>query len=318
VDDFYSLWYLAFAFVTVRAIWAAPSRRQARYCTALAVVWIGGSLAAVAIPSAGPIYYALVTGDPGPYAGLVSALHAQPLLATTFQSDLWRAYADGAVNLVAGIAAFPSLHVAMPALYLLSAPSRREAWFWSGFTALTWVCSTLLGWHYAIDGAAGVALSGLAWWLACRLHRETAATPNIPACSLSPKRQPAPATALRAICQRTQPPRKPLRMRIRSAVPLVAALLLASCGEQILHIESDTSWTGTIDGSPVSGRGSYEGRLPNRTAARGSVCWRIEKDSDAGTLRAWVEQGTFFGLGNVVESEMTTTAPHGVVSGCVE
>ncbi len=107
-------------------------------------------------------------------------------------------------------------------------------------------------------------------------------------------------------------------MRIRSAVPLVAALLLASCGEQILHIESDTSWTGTIDGSLVSGRGAYEGRLPNRTAGRGSVCWSIEKDSDAGTLKAWVEQGTFFGLGNVVESEMTTTAPHGVVSGCVE
>jgi hypothetical protein len=108
------------------------------------------------------------------------------------------------------------------------------------------------------------------------------------------------------------------QMRIRSAVPLVAAVLLSSCGEQILRIESDTSWTGTIDGSVISGRGSYEGRLPARTPSRGSVCWRIVKDSDAGTLRAWVEQGTFFGLGNVVESEMTTTAPHGVVSGCVE
>jgi hypothetical protein len=107
-------------------------------------------------------------------------------------------------------------------------------------------------------------------------------------------------------------------MRLRSALPFVAALLLASCGEQVLHIESDTAWSGTVGGSAVSGRGPWEGRLPARTPGRGQVCWRIQKDSDAGTLRAWVEQGTFFGLGNVVESEMTTTAPHGVVSGCVE
>jgi hypothetical protein len=107
-------------------------------------------------------------------------------------------------------------------------------------------------------------------------------------------------------------------MRFRSALPLVAAVLLSSCGEQILHIESDTAWSGTVGASAVSGRGSWEGRLPNRTASRGQVCWRIQKDSDAGTLRVWVEQGTFFGLGNVVESEMTTTAPHGAVSGCVE
>lgn len=107
-------------------------------------------------------------------------------------------------------------------------------------------------------------------------------------------------------------------MRLKSGLPLVAALLLASCGEQVLHIESDTAWSGTVGTSAVSGRGSWEGRLPARTPARGQVCWRIQKGTDAGTLRAWVEQGTFFGLGNVVESEMTTTAPHGVVSGCVE
>jgi hypothetical protein len=107
-------------------------------------------------------------------------------------------------------------------------------------------------------------------------------------------------------------------MRLKPALPLAAALLLASCGEQVLHIESDTIWSGSVGGSAISGRGSWEGRLPNRTPSRGQVCWRIQKDSDAGTLRAWVEQGTFFGAGNVVESEMTTTAPHGVVSGCVE
>jgi hypothetical protein len=102
-------------------------------------------------------------------------------------------------------------------------------------------------------------------------------------------------------------------MRLKSGLPLLAALLLASCGEQVLHIESDTVWSGTVGGSAVSGRGSWEGRLPARTPGRGQVCWRIQKDTDAGTLRAWVEQGTIFGLGNVGESEMTTTAPHGVV-----
>jgi hypothetical protein len=107
-------------------------------------------------------------------------------------------------------------------------------------------------------------------------------------------------------------------MRLRFALPVVAALLLAGCGEQIIHIESDTTWSGTIGDAPVSGRGAYTGRLPARTTSRGEVCWNIQKTTEAGTLRVWVEQSTFFGLGNLIDADNTTTAPHGTVAGCVE
>jgi|SRR5687768_3234744 len=105
-------------------------------------------------------------------------------------------------------------------------------------------------------------------------------------------------------------------MRLSWFVPVVAVTLLTSCGGRTLRIESDTSWTGTVGGIPVSGHGSLDMELPARNGGRGAVCWDIRKTSEAGTLRAHVEQSTFFGLGSVVEGEMTTTAPFGVVAGC--
>lgn len=105
-------------------------------------------------------------------------------------------------------------------------------------------------------------------------------------------------------------------MRLSWLVPVVAVTLLTSCGGQTLHIESDTSWSGTLGGIPISGQGSTQMELPARNGGRGTICWTIRKDSEAGTLRAHVEQDTFFGLGSVVEGEMTTTAAFGVVSGC--
>ena len=40
--------------------------------------WLLGTLLATAFASAGPIYYERVTGDPGPFAPLMTRLEAQP------------------------------------------------------------------------------------------------------------------------------------------------------------------------------------------------------------------------------------------------
>ena len=166
VDRFYAAWYFAFVFVVIREAWAPPSSRQARFFGAFALVWIAGSILAVLIPSAGPIYYARLTGDSAPYGQLATALHVGPLLATTLQRNLWLAYSQGGTGLVKGIAAFPSLHVAMPALYMVSARGVRERWLWAVFLMLTLVGSIVLGWHYAVDGYAAILLSVCCWWLA--------------------------------------------------------------------------------------------------------------------------------------------------------
>ena len=103
-------------------------------------------------------------------------------------------------------------------------------------------------------------------------------------------------------------------MRARWAVPVAASLLLAGCGDSVVHVESDTTWAGTVGGSQVSGRGDESFTLPADGSA--SRCASIHKTTEAGTLRVVIEQSTWFGLGNTVDFEGTTTAPMGAVSGC--
>jgi membrane-associated phospholipid phosphatase len=70
----------------------------------------------------------------------------------------------GSADVIAGIAAFPSLHVAVPALFVCAFPRWRFVWI--PFTAVTLIGSILLGWHYLIDGYAGVALAWASWRVA--------------------------------------------------------------------------------------------------------------------------------------------------------
>ncbi len=103
-------------------------------------------------------------------------------------------------------------------------------------------------------------------------------------------------------------------MRLRWLAPVVASVFLASCGDTVVRIESDTTWTGTIEGSPVSGRG--DATYTMSATGAGGGCVTIRKTTEAGTLRVIIEQGTWFDLGNDIQFEATTTEPMGTVSGC--
>jgi hypothetical protein len=77
------------------------------------------------------------------------------------------------------------------------------------------------------------------------------------------------------------------RRRLATALPIVSMLLVAGCGNRVIHIESDTDWSGTIDGiGVVSGRGSRTFALD---AVSSPVCWTITKMTDAGTLSQAVD-----------------------------
>jgi hypothetical protein len=105
-------------------------------------------------------------------------------------------------------------------------------------------------------------------------------------------------------------------MRIAALLPIVSTLVIAGCGDRVIHIESDTSWSGTIDGvGAVSGRG---GKTFALDAVSSPVCWTITKTTEAGTLRVYSEASTWFGLGEDIEAEQTTTEPNGDVTGCVK
>jgi hypothetical protein len=164
LDAFYLNWFLAFFAVILWWGWQAPSGIRRRRLVAVALVWVVGSMLGVMASSAGPVYYEAVTGD-ARYRDLLAALHGVPLAATALQSQLWAAYAGADTGVIKGIAAFPSLHVAVPALVAVASRGRMR-WLWWSMTALTLVGSVSLGWHYAFDGYAGILLAWGCWKVA--------------------------------------------------------------------------------------------------------------------------------------------------------
>jgi hypothetical protein len=79
---------------------------------------------------------------------------------------LWQNYQEGRRGLTSGIAAMPSLHVAIPTLFAV-AMWKRSRWgslaFW-GYTFLILLGSVHLGWHYAIDGYVSIITVVALWW----------------------------------------------------------------------------------------------------------------------------------------------------------
>ena len=164
---------------TVWQGWREDPRRREQFLSAFVLTWIVlGTIAATALSSAGPCYYALVTHLPDPYQALMSYLHrvddASPLIAVGIQRGLWASYTGTDATPFSGISAMPSLHVAMPALFALAGwqYDRRLGAALTAFAFLVLVGSVHLGWHYAIDGYASILGVALLWILAGRLARE--------------------------------------------------------------------------------------------------------------------------------------------------
>lgn len=96
--------------------------------------------------------------------------------------------------------------------------------------------------------------------------------------------------------------------------PILGVALLCGCSGKTLVIESDTSWSGTIERvGEIAGRG---GREVGLSGLNGEVCWSIAKTTSLGTLRAYSRDETWFGLGTEVDGDAVTTAPSGRVEGC--
>lgn len=134
-----------------------------------------GSLAATLFSSAGPVYYAEVTGaHVDPFAPLVSylrAIHADGgFSVVSLQEHLWSEYASGKGF---GITAFPSIHVSSSALLGLVGQRFGRSWGVLGWSLcfLTLVGSVHLAWHYAVDGYFSIVAMVALWLIAGRLTR---------------------------------------------------------------------------------------------------------------------------------------------------
>jgi len=81
---------------------------------------------------------------------------------------LWTNYKNSGAQLGGGISAFPSMHVALAAWFALVLRARHVAWLGVAYVLGVFAGSIILGWHYAVDGAAGIAVALFAHRLAGR------------------------------------------------------------------------------------------------------------------------------------------------------
>ena len=72
---------------------------------------------------------------------------------------LWANYQARGALIGGGISAFPSMHVAIAAWLAIVLTNRGWPKVGIAYFFAVFVCSVVLGWHYAIDGAAGAAVA---------------------------------------------------------------------------------------------------------------------------------------------------------------
>jgi hypothetical protein len=176
MHEWYSTWDLLLIGIVLWQSWGGTPRDRVRFWLAFVVTWIGlGTVLAHLVPSAGPVFYAVVTGDHAPYADLRAALHGAEtryhLGLAHIHTYLWSAVLRREVVFSGGISAFPSLHIALPVL-AACAVWRVRRWVAVGFlfyTVTLLACAIGLGWHYAIDGYASMLLVPVIWWATGRV-----------------------------------------------------------------------------------------------------------------------------------------------------
>lgn len=145
------------------------SEIRTRFFLSYMLTWfVGGGILAVIFSSAGPVYFDELGLSPNPYTGLFAYLgdvdSRLPLWFLKTQQMLWDGYLGKIPAL--GISAFPSMHNASAALFALAfwRVSRPVGLFFTVYAAVILVASVHTGWHYAVDGYAGIAIALVCWW----------------------------------------------------------------------------------------------------------------------------------------------------------
>ena len=186
----YAIAWMAMAFIPVFFIVLYGHGVRLRYCLNFVLVWsILGNLLACIFLSAGPAFYAHVTGDAERFASQMQILDQGP--GSVFQSYLWQSYLQGTTGLGTGISAFPSVHVGIAMMNFLYLRDINRI---AGLAGLAYVIvilasSVLLGWHYAIDGYVSIAV---VWLIHGVLRRLLGEPRTMPAAGIV-KQSPTPA-----------------------------------------------------------------------------------------------------------------------------
>ncbi len=174
LDRWYGLWtpsvLVMLAFFTA----STDSLLRRRFMLSCVFLWGLGCWLYVALPAVGPIYYV---------PELWREIAAKMPAASAMHEALWANYQkmlagrNGVLrefNPIYAIAAMPSLHVGAHALFAFWSwrHARPIALVFIVATFLTFLGSLVTGWHYAVDGYAGILLAFASYRLAFALERE--------------------------------------------------------------------------------------------------------------------------------------------------
>lgn len=164
IDKSYFAWYALKAPVLCFFIFFVDRKKTVHFFSAYFLLWIIGGLAAVAVPSWGPVYYRF---------NWFEQMHSGIPIAKSLQLRLWAHYSalldnpgNYKVFIYEGIAAIPALHVGVVALYAIFLKSISRALFclMLAYTIMIQIGSVYLGWHYAIDGYLCVMIAFIAYY----------------------------------------------------------------------------------------------------------------------------------------------------------
>jgi hypothetical protein len=167
---FMDLLYSAFYFIinlsypALILVLAATHWRRT-FATAYVLMWSLGCIGYLAVPCYGPVFT-----EPDQYE---AALQEMPITAYV-QNEIYKETLSLVRNpegeriiRYGGIAAFPSLHVGLVALFTLVSRTISKRWFHLNLLILFLLIlgSLITGYHYLIDDYAGLALAGGLYYL---------------------------------------------------------------------------------------------------------------------------------------------------------
>ncbi|MBV9496889.1 MAG: phosphatase PAP2 family protein [Acidobacteria bacterium] len=150
---------------------SAPERKlRVGFADGNTLMWILGAWLYLALPSVGPAYrFPEVWFEYTRFLPITQ--HFQLMLMRNYQAVIRIAQGGNEpISIIYGVAAFPSLHVAFQTYTFLW---MRKQWRYGQivfgiFLFFILLGSMVTGWHYLIDGIAGLALAVLCYWASHR------------------------------------------------------------------------------------------------------------------------------------------------------